>query len=142
MSTNRVAVTERNLDEALESTPAASQRLAPDAPLRPGGSLSARRALEIFEDQVLSRQLDVAARELKKTGESFYTIASAGHEQNAVVGSLLRTTDPAFLAVRFPRRPLVKWRFVLVGSDGSTREGRIEADQQAPEGWDFRVFWK
>ena len=41
------------------------------------------------QDQVASRQLDVAARELKKTNRSFYTISSAGHEDNAVVGARL-----------------------------------------------------
>jgi 2-oxoisovalerate dehydrogenase E1 component len=56
--------------------------------------------MALFEDQVTSRQLDVAARELKKTNRSFYTIGSAGHEQNAVVGARLRTSDPAFLHYR------------------------------------------
>ena len=97
MSTNRVAIVEKNLDDYLAGAEPATRRLGSDEPLRPGTSLSARKALEIFEDQVLSRTLDVVARELKKTGESFYTISSAGHEQNAIVGALLRTTDPAFL---------------------------------------------
>jgi 2-oxoisovalerate dehydrogenase E1 component len=37
---------------------------------------------------------------VKAQGRSFYTISSAGHEQNAVIGALLRTTDPAFLHYR------------------------------------------
>jgi 2-oxoisovalerate dehydrogenase E1 component len=100
MTTNRVAIVEKNLDDYLTGAEPAARRLLPDEALRPGTSLSARKALEIFEDQVLSRTLDVVARELKKTGESFYTISSAGHEQNAILGALLRTTDPAFLHYR------------------------------------------
>ena len=100
MSTNRVAIVEHNLDAYLESAEAAARSLAPDEPLAPATTLTARRALALFEDQVLSRALDVAARELKKTNRSFYTISSAGHEQNAVFGALLETTDPCFLHYR------------------------------------------
>lgn len=100
MSTNRVVVVESNLDAYLASASAAAVRLAPDAPLREGSTLTARKAVELFEDQVLSRALDVASRELKRTNRSFYTISSAGHEDNAVLGALLRTDDPCFLHYR------------------------------------------
>jgi 2-oxoisovalerate dehydrogenase E1 component len=100
MSTNRVAVVESKLDAYLASAQAASKRLGPEDPLRPGSTLGARQALEIFEDQLLSRALDVASRELKRTNRSFYTISSAGHEDNAVVGALLRLDDPCFLHYR------------------------------------------
>ena len=110
MSTNRVEIVERNLDQLLAGAAVAERRLAPEDPLRPGGHLTARKAVELFEDQVLSRELDVAARELKKTGKSFYTIASAGHEQNAVVGAQLRTTDPAFLHYRSGAFMMARWR--------------------------------
>ncbi len=100
MSTNRVAVVEKALDDWLESAAPAAALLGPDEPLRPGSGLSARSALELFEDQVASRALDVAARELKKSSRSFYTISSAGHENNAVLGALLRATDPCFLHYR------------------------------------------
>ncbi|MEO8511755.1 MAG: thiamine pyrophosphate-dependent enzyme, partial [Chloroflexota bacterium] len=99
MTFDRVPLVESALDAYLagaESRPPIDL----DAPLHPGGQLSARHALRLWEDQVLSRALDVAARELKKTNRSFYTIGSAGHEQNAVVGALLRITDPAFLHYR------------------------------------------
>ncbi|MCA9667007.1 MAG: hypothetical protein KC503_15515, partial [Myxococcales bacterium] len=56
--------------------------------------------LELYDSQVTCRQLDLVAREMRARGESFYTIASAGHEGNAVVGRLLRHTDPAFLHYR------------------------------------------
>jgi 2-oxoisovalerate dehydrogenase E1 component len=100
VTTNRVAVVERNLDQYLERAQPVPQPLGADEPLRTGGGLTARQAVELFEDQVLSRALDVAARELKRTGRSFYTISSAGHENNAVIGALLRLDDPCFLHYR------------------------------------------
>ena len=99
MTFDRVAVVEDALDGLLTGlTPVA--RLGPDAPLRPGSTLTAREAVELFEDQVTSRQLDVAARRLKKTNRSFHTIGGAGHENNAVLGAQLRITDPSFLHYR------------------------------------------
>jgi 2-oxoisovalerate dehydrogenase E1 component len=100
LSTNRVAVVEGNLDAYLASAAPAPRPLAPGDPLRPGSSLTARNAIALFEDQVLSRALDVAARELKRTNRSFYTISSAGHENDAVLGALLRLDDPCFLHYR------------------------------------------
>jgi 2-oxoisovalerate dehydrogenase E1 component len=100
MSTNRVAAVEAALDAFLAAARAPAALLDARAPLRAGSALSARAALELFEDQVHSRALDVAARELKRTGRSFYTISSAGHEQNALLGALLRTDDPCFLHYR------------------------------------------
>jgi len=99
MTFDRVAVVEDALDGLLSGlTPVA--RLERDAPLRPGSTLTARGAVELFEDQVTSRQLDVAARRLKKTNRSFHTIGGAGHENNAVLGAQLRITDPSFLHYR------------------------------------------
>ncbi|MGH2417626.1 MAG: thiamine pyrophosphate-dependent enzyme, partial [Candidatus Limnocylindria bacterium] len=100
MTWDRVAIVEQQLDRYLDSAQPATSRLEPSAPLRPGGTLTAATALALFEDQVASRQLDVASRELKKTNRSFYTIGSAGHENNAVVGARLRIDDPAFLHYR------------------------------------------
>ena len=100
MTWDRVAIVEQQLDNYLETTGPLVPRLAADAPLRSDGGLTAADALALFEDQLTSRQLDVAARELKKTNRSFYTISSAGHENNAVVGARLRVNDPAFLHYR------------------------------------------
>jgi len=100
LSTDRVTIVQRNLERFLTSASAASHRLDPDRPVREGSSLTPRRALEVFEDQLLSRMADVEARRLKATGQSFYTISSAGHEQNAVVGTHLRVDDPCFLHYR------------------------------------------
>lgn len=100
MTFDRVAIVEASLDAYLGQTAAPVPALPGDAPLREGGGLTARRAVELFEDQLLSRQIDVAARELRKTNRSFYTISSAGHENNVVLGAQLRITDPAFLHYR------------------------------------------
>ncbi|HEX7171916.1 MAG TPA: thiamine pyrophosphate-dependent enzyme [Candidatus Limnocylindria bacterium] len=100
MTWDRVAIVERQLDTEIASAPAASSPLSAGASLRPDGSLTAAGAIALFEDQVTSRQLDVVARELKKANRSYYTIGSAGHEDNAIVGARLRVTDPAFLHYR------------------------------------------
>ena len=100
MTFDRVAIVERVLDDYLAGAADAGQALEPDAPIREGSGLTARKAIELFEDQVTSRAIDVAGRELKKTDRSFYTISSAGHENNAVLGATLRITDPAFLHYR------------------------------------------
>jgi len=100
MTFDRVAIVERALDEFLEEAAPPPSSLEPDDPLRPGTSLTARKAIELWEDQVASRAIDVAARELKKTDRSFHTIGSAGHENDVVLGAQLRITDPAFLHYR------------------------------------------
>ncbi len=100
MTWDRVAVVEQQLDHLIETATAGSSRIAPHAPLRDGTDLVVATALGILEDQVTSRQIDVAARELKKSDRSYYTIGSAGHENNAIVGARLRVDDPAFLHYR------------------------------------------
>ncbi|MCP4093522.1 MAG: MFS transporter [Planctomycetes bacterium] len=100
MSTNRVAVVESQLDLFLSQAQPAAKVLGAEDCLRPGSRLTAGVAFDLFADMALSRALDVAARELKKTNRSFYTISSAGHEVNVVLGSLLRPTDPCFLHYR------------------------------------------
>jgi 2-oxoisovalerate dehydrogenase E1 component len=97
---DRVVVVEQNLDRAIDQTPDSGRQLSATEPIRDGSTLTAGAALDLFADQVTSRALDVAARELKAKGAGYYTISSAGHENNAVVGALLRTTDPAFLHYR------------------------------------------
>lgn len=54
----------------------------------------------LFEDQAASRHADLAARWLQTQGRGYYTIASAGHEGNAVLATALRPTDPALLHYR------------------------------------------
>jgi 2-oxoisovalerate dehydrogenase E1 component len=68
--------------------------------IRPGFTLTRARALELFESQIASRHLDLAARWLRGRGKGFYTIGSSGHEGNACVAGALRPTDPALLHYR------------------------------------------
>ncbi|HEX2194340.1 MAG TPA: thiamine pyrophosphate-dependent enzyme, partial [Candidatus Limnocylindria bacterium] len=100
MTFDRVAVVQRTLDDYLAAASPARRALPPDEPIAPGSTLTARVAIGLFEDQVASREVDVAARKLKKTDRSFYTISSAGHEANVALGAQLRITDPAFLHYR------------------------------------------
>ncbi|MGW4095455.1 thiamine pyrophosphate-dependent enzyme [Mycobacterium sp. NPDC004974] len=68
----------------------------------PGGvsSLNVRNPLELFDAQLGSRHLDLAARWLRSQGQGFYTIGSSGHEGNAAVAAALRPSDPALLHYR------------------------------------------
>jgi 2-oxoisovalerate dehydrogenase E1 component len=63
-------------------------------------ALSVPALLELARSQVLSRQLDRCSRKLAARGESFYTIASAGHEGMAAFAEALFLTDMAFLHYR------------------------------------------
>jgi 2-oxoisovalerate dehydrogenase E1 component len=100
MTWDRVAVVEQQLDHQIGTAEPPSRRLSPDAPMRDGSDLRVATAMGLLEDQLTSRQIDVAARELKKSDRSYYTISSAGHENNAVIGARLRVDDPAFLHYR------------------------------------------
>lgn len=70
------------------------------APLRDGTTLTGEQAIALFEAQLASRHLDLAARWLRSFNEGFYTIGSSGHEGNAAVAAALRPTDPALLHYR------------------------------------------
>ncbi|MEE8603461.1 thiamine pyrophosphate-dependent enzyme [Euzebya tangerina] len=96
--TTRVEIVQSALTQGLARATAEADLLEPDQPVT--GSLTAQRARDLLADMLTSRSLDVAARRLKAEGHSYYTISSAGHEINAVLGALTRTTDPAFLHYR------------------------------------------
>lgn len=100
MTKTRVEIVQENLSAYLLRAQPAAVQLNDDAPLAPNTTLTVQTAREIFEDQITSRLLDVAARELKKKNLSFHTITGAGHENNAVLGTLLRLDDPCFLHYR------------------------------------------
>ncbi|GIF95460.1 MFS transporter [Catellatospora citrea] len=68
--------------------------------MRPDSGLTGTMARELFDAQVTSRHLDLAARRLRADGAGYYTIGSAGHEGNAGVAAALRPTDPALLHYR------------------------------------------
>ena len=56
--------------------------------------------MDVFETQMISRHLDLAARRLRARNLTFYTIGSSGHEGNAVHGTVFPYTDMAFLHYR------------------------------------------
>jgi 2-oxoisovalerate dehydrogenase E1 component len=87
----------RNVVGGLTSPAAAGD---PAAPVRADTGLTGTGALELFDAQLASRHLDLAARWLRSFGEGFYTIGSAGHEGNAGVAAAVRATDPALLHYR------------------------------------------
>jgi 2-oxoisovalerate dehydrogenase E1 component len=68
--------------------------------LRDGSALTVGTCLALFDAQLGSRHLDLAARWLRSHGKGYYTIGSSGHEGNAAVAAALRHTDPALLHYR------------------------------------------
>ncbi|HEY7359260.1 MAG TPA: thiamine pyrophosphate-dependent enzyme, partial [Streptosporangiaceae bacterium] len=68
--------------------------------IRAGSALTGERCLELFDAQLASRHLDLAARWLRQRKAGFYTIGSSGHEGNAAVAAALRGDDPALLHYR------------------------------------------
>ena len=109
MSTDRVAAVESKLDSLLEDAPEPATTPASGARMG-ASSLTLLEGLRLFEDQFLSRTLDVVARELKRDGRSYYTISSAGHEQNALVAAQLSLSDPCFLHYRSGAFMMRRWR--------------------------------
>ncbi|WP_203993141.1 thiamine pyrophosphate-dependent enzyme [Virgisporangium aurantiacum] len=69
----------------------------PDEPVREGSGLTGTLARELFQAQLVSRHLDLAARWLRSFDEGFHTIGSAGHEGNAAVAAAVSPADPALL---------------------------------------------
>jgi 2-oxoisovalerate dehydrogenase E1 component len=99
---NRAQVVDENFRAFVKGwneRPAGAPRMA-DAPVRDGCSLTPRDVVELFESQIIARQQDIVSREMRARNEGFYTIGSAGHEGNAVVGRVTRHTDIAFLHYR------------------------------------------
>ncbi|MFP4136809.1 MAG: thiamine pyrophosphate-dependent enzyme [Halomonas sp.] len=96
MSHDALPQEQRFLD-ALErdAWPTPEQALTPEAV-----GLAPEALVELYESQLMSRHLDLAARRLQARGEGFYTIGSAGHEGNAALALALRASDPAFLHYR------------------------------------------
>lgn len=56
--------------------------------------------LELFDSQLVSRHLDLLARQLKEKKQGFYTISSSGHEGNAAIAKAFKVNDMAFLHYR------------------------------------------
>src|SRR5712692_4735528 len=62
--------------------------------------LEAATALQLFESQSRCRLIHLESHQLRARGQGYYTICSAGHEGNAVLGRLTAPTDPALLHYR------------------------------------------
>jgi 2-oxoisovalerate dehydrogenase E1 component len=100
MAVSRASIVDKAFTDRLLRLEVPSRREDLDSPVQSGASLSARQAFGLFESQASSRHLDLAARDLKADGQSFYTIGSSGHEGNAALAAALRPTDMAFLHYR------------------------------------------
>ncbi|MCW2642048.1 MAG: transketolase [Dactylosporangium sp.] len=99
-----VVTTPQDLDDrfraVLGGLSPAEEKREPDDAVREGTALTGAQARELFEAQLASRHLDLAARWLRSFDQGYYTIGSAGHEGNAAVAAALRPTDPALLHYR------------------------------------------
>lgn len=103
--------------------------------------ISAQDCLDIFDAQLGSRHLDLAARWLRSHNKGFYTIGSAGHESNAAVAAALRVTDPALLHYRSGGFFLARAR---QGSGGDVLRdvllGMVAATEEPISGGRHKVF--
>ena len=100
MPTQALDAIEVAFKRAVETFDEALAACDPGAPLSPPARLTAERAAALFDSQLQSRHLDLAARWLRARGTGFYTIGSCGHEGNAAVAAALRVSDPALLHYR------------------------------------------
>ena len=110
--------------------------------IRPGSGLSIARTLELFDAQLASRHLDLAARWLRARRAGYYTIGSAGHEGNAAVAAALRLTDPALLHYRSGAFYLVRAAQANPPRDGVTDVllGLVAAAAEPIAGGRHKVF--
>ena len=111
-------------------------------PVRPGSSLTVARCLQLFDAQLASRHLDLAARWLRSRGAGYYTIGSSGHEGNAGVASVLRLTDPALLHYRSGAFYLVRAAQASPPRDGISDVllGLVAASAEPIAGGRHKVF--
>ena len=97
--------------------------------------------LSLFDAQLGSRHLDLAARWLRSKGKGYYTIGSSGHEGNAAVAAALRPTDPALLHYRSGGFFLA--RAAQVGGRDPVRDvllGLVAATEEPIAGGRHKVF--
>ncbi len=99
MAVNRSRVVDENFI-ALLSKDTTIFPSNPSKILCSASNLTGSIAIDILSSMFSSRHLDIHARELKKTKQSFYTIGGSGHELNSVLGALSRVDDPAYLHYR------------------------------------------
>jgi 2-oxoisovalerate dehydrogenase E1 component len=112
------------------------------APIRPGSALTGQLGLDLFDAQLASRHLDIAARWLRARGAGFYTIGSSGHEGNAGVAAALRLTDPALLHYRSGAFYLARARQAAPPHDGvrDVLLGLVAAAGEPVAGGRHKVF--
>src|SRR6202040_3572657 len=118
----------------------ARERSHEDA-LRDGSSLTVEKCLALFDAQLGSRHLDLAARWLRSHGNGYYTVGSSGHEGNAAVAAALRPTDPALLHYRSCGFFLT--RAAAVGGRDALRDvllGLVAAVEEPIAGGRHKVF--
>jgi len=109
--------------------------------LREGSALTVETCLALFDAQLGSRHLDLAARWLRSRGKGYYTIGSSGHEGNAAVAAALRHTDPALLHYRSGGFFLARAR--QVGGSDPVRDvllGLVAATAEPIAGGRHKVF--
>lgn len=100
---NRAQVVDENFVAFVSQLEGYSVAGAPgeaDPPIASDGGLRGSDLIQLLESQIVTRHQDLEARRMRARDEGFYTIGSAGHEGNAVVGRLTRHTDMAFLHYR------------------------------------------
>ncbi|OKH81552.1 thiamine pyrophosphate-dependent enzyme [Mycolicibacterium sp.] len=95
MASSRQEAIDSHFTTTVSALPGPGAEPWPDA-----STLTVPNALALFDAQLASRHLDLAARWLRAQGKGFYTIGSSGHEGNAAVAAALRPTDPALLHYR------------------------------------------
>jgi 2-oxoisovalerate dehydrogenase E1 component len=105
------------------------------------GDDAVRDWLALFDAQLGSRHLDLAARWLRSQGNGYYTIGSSGHEGNAAVAAALRPTDPALLHYRSGAFFLA--RAAQVGGGDALRDvllGLVAAAEEPIAGGRHKVY--
>ncbi len=105
-------------------------------------SLHAELWLRLFDAQLASRHLDLAARWLRARGAGYYTIGSSGHEGNAGVAAALRLTDPVLLHYRSGAFYLVRAAQARPPADGvrDVLLGLVAAAAEPMAGGRHKVF--
>jgi 2-oxoisovalerate dehydrogenase E1 component len=130
--------TPQNLDERFRDAVAAltppSAGRAPGEGVRDGAALTGARARQLFDAQLTSRHLDLAARWLRSFNEGFYTIGSSGHEGNAAVAAALRADDPALLHYRSAAFYCARAAFASSSAAGADEKGLLEAARDVLRG--------
>jgi 2-oxoisovalerate dehydrogenase E1 component len=125
----------------VSSTKGSARERSPDEAVRDGSALTVGQCLALFDAQLGSRHLDLAARWLRSQGKGYYTIGSSGHEGNAAVAAALRPTDPALLHYRSGGFFLA--RAAQVGGRDPLRDmllGLVAATEEPIAGGRHKVF--